>query len=70
MNIILLLCVKVESKSNAFGIKECSGEEREPLCLSPMVGWLSFFDQYLLDDGLYLDVCKEINCVFYLLPLN
>ncbi len=63
MNRILLLYVKVEGKSNAFGIKESSGEERGSFCLSPMVGWLSFFDQYLFDDRLYLDVYKAINCV-------
>ena len=39
INRILLLYVKVESKSSAFGIKESSGEERGSLCLSPMIGW-------------------------------
>ena len=48
MNRILLLYVKIESKSSAFGIKESSGEERGSFCcLSPMVGWLSL-DQDLL----------------------
>ena len=29
MNIIILLYVKIESKSSTFGVKEISGEERE-----------------------------------------
>ena len=41
MNRILLLYVKIESKSSAFGINESSGEERQTFCLSPIVGWLS-----------------------------
>ena len=41
MNRIILPYVKIESKSNAFGINESSGEERQTFCLSPMVGWLS-----------------------------
>ena len=53
MNRILLLYVKVKGKSSAFGIKKSSGKERGFLCLSPMVGWWSFFDQYLFDLGLY-----------------
>ena len=31
---------------------------------------VELLDQYLLDDGLCLDVCKDINCVFHLLPLS
>ena len=42
MNEMLLLYVKVGSKSSAFGIRGSSGEERGSFfCLSPMVGWLS-----------------------------
>ena len=32
MNIILLLYVKIESKSSAFGIRGSSGEERGAFC--------------------------------------
>ena len=48
MNIILLLYVKVESKSSAFGIKESLGKDEAFFCLSPMVGWLSLTNSYLV----------------------
>jgi hypothetical protein len=41
MNKIILLYVKIDSKSSAFGIRGSSGEEGGYFCLSPMVGWLS-----------------------------
>ena len=47
MNRTLLLYVKIECQSSAFGIRRSSGEERGSFCLSPMVGWLSL-DQDLL----------------------
>ena len=42
VNTILLLYVKIKSKSSDFGIRGSSGEERGAfwwLALSPMVGW-------------------------------
>ena len=38
MNRIILLYVRIESKSSAFGIRRSSGEERRSFCLS--YGWV------------------------------
>ena len=48
MNETLLLYVKIECKSSAFGIRGSLGEERGSFCLPPMVGWLCL-DQDLFD---------------------
>jgi hypothetical protein len=47
LNRILLLYMKIESKSDTFGIRGSSEEERGSFYFSPMVGWLSL-DQDLL----------------------
>ena len=52
MNIVLLLYMKIDSKSSAFGMKGSSEEETLSFCLSPMVGWLS------------LDTTKKTSWVF------
>ena len=51
LNRILLLYMKIKSKSSTFGIRESSGEEKESFYFSPMIKWLSL-DQNLFGPSL------------------